>query len=162
MGEVANAIEREGEELRGLHSQLNDLLKESKERVKEDEVKNILSIIWNPAQVVAMLLSLQVQLDATLHTIDMFCQRIAQVGPISKGEFGHSCWIFPLHIHLSCHLSQHHKHNFHHQHQHPDLLRCWTRPTKGFPPGSFSPLTISLMPCFVLMTGRHCTKYFLD
>ena len=101
MGEVANAIEREGEELRGLHSQLNDLLKESKERAKEDEVKNILSITWNPTQVVAMLLSLQVQLDATLHTIDMFCQLIAQVGPIlSKGEFGHSCWIFSLHIHL--------------------------------------------------------------
>ena len=90
MGEVANAIEREGEELRGLRSQLNDLLKESKERAKEDEVKNILSITWSPTQVVAMLLSLQVQLDATLHTIDMFCQLIAQVGPISKGEFGHS------------------------------------------------------------------------
>ena len=111
---MANAIEREGEELRGLHSQLNDLLKESKERAKEDEVKNILSITWNPPQVVAMLLSLQVQLDATLHTIDMFCQLIAQVGPVSKGEFGHSCWIFSLPIHLSCHLSQHHKHNFHH------------------------------------------------
>ena len=36
--EVTNAIEREGEELRGLHSQLTALLAESKARVNEEEV----------------------------------------------------------------------------------------------------------------------------
>ena len=36
--EVANAIEREGQELRGLHSQLTALLAESKARVNEEEV----------------------------------------------------------------------------------------------------------------------------
>ena len=37
--EVANAIEREGEELQGLHGQLNALLEEGKEREKEEEVR---------------------------------------------------------------------------------------------------------------------------
>ena len=36
--EVANAIEWEGQELRGLHSQLIALLEESKARAKEEEV----------------------------------------------------------------------------------------------------------------------------
>ena len=35
---MANAIEREGEELQGLHDQLNDLLEEGKEREREEEV----------------------------------------------------------------------------------------------------------------------------
>ena len=38
VAEVTDAIEREGEELRGLHSQLIALLAESKTRVNEEEV----------------------------------------------------------------------------------------------------------------------------
>ena len=39
--EVTNAIEREGEELRGLQSQLAALLQESKARAREEEVGEI-------------------------------------------------------------------------------------------------------------------------
>ena len=41
--EVTNAIEREGEELRGLHVQLSALLQESKARAREEEVGEIFS-----------------------------------------------------------------------------------------------------------------------
>jgi len=64
--EVANAIEREGEELQGLHGKLNALLEEGKEREKEEEV-------------VATLLRLQVQLEATLQTLHTFCLLLDQV-----------------------------------------------------------------------------------
>jgi len=64
--DVANAIELEGEELQGLHDQLNDLLEEGHEREKEEEV-------------VATLLRLQVQLEATLQTLHTFCLLLDQV-----------------------------------------------------------------------------------
>ena len=41
--EVTNAIEREGEELRDLQSQLTALLEESKARAREEEVGEIFS-----------------------------------------------------------------------------------------------------------------------
>ena len=43
--EVRNAIERERDELQGLHSQLNALLGESKAREKEEEVREYFSLI---------------------------------------------------------------------------------------------------------------------
>ena len=84
--EVTNAIEREGEELRGLHSQLADLLQESKERAREEEVGEIFfqQTKLIEIQVVATLLRLQVQLEATLQTLHTFCLLLDQVVSLSS------------------------------------------------------------------------------